>query len=458
MATPLTADQNGVITGKFTIPPKTFKAGTKQVRFLGAGKAAAGNQPAQPASHAETTFTGQGTVVTNTMRQVTNVMQSYYDPLAQTFILNAPRQLHGVDVFLMTAGTTDLIVQLRETSVGFPTRNIVAEGHIKPSDPNYKTNNWVTVYFDKPYYVSANVEYAVVVLANDSVTAVGISELGKKTIDNAGYVTAQPYQVGVLLSSSNASTWTAHQDKDLSFRLRARTYKKTPRLGIPLGEFTLKKDSTDLLISAMTTTPATGSDAVIHLSVPNANGVATKYDVSDGQVIQLAAPVDADKQVTVTADLRCDTVNGYTSATIAPGTQIITGTMAMTGHYISKDIPVVPASGVASATNKFNITCMLDVESLDTIPVVEYGLLPDTNYDAHTWINAANTWKTLPQDTTHTPELNSNGRYPLTFTTTAPVAIGVKNMKLRITLTTTAANMRRPKVFNLRFSVVSTTK
>ncbi|ECN9265229.1 hypothetical protein ZL58_14430 [Salmonella enterica subsp. enterica serovar Typhimurium] len=456
MPTTLTADQNGVITGKFTIPASTFKAGTKQVRFQGAGLPAVGNTPAQPASHAETTFTGQGTVVTNTMRQVTNVMQSYYDPLAQTFILNDPRQLHGVDVFLMVAGTTDLIVQLRETSVGFPTRSVLAEGHIKPSDANYQTNQWVTVKFDKPYYVSANVEYAVVVLANDATTAVGISELGKKTIDNTGYVTAQPYQIGVLLSSSNASTWTAHQDKDLSFRLRARTYNKLPRLGIPLGQFTLKKDTTDLLVSAITTTPATGADAVLHLTLPAGGGRKSdvKYDVSDGQVIQLAEPIDADTTVTVTADLRC-TSNGFASATIAPGTQFVLGQMAMTGQYISKDIPVVPATNVSGGNNTYILTCTLDTDSLGVIPVVDYCLWPQTVADGQAWIADNSHWHNLPQDTIQSDSTVENGSARLVFANTVGVAIPDKVVKLRITLTTTATDMRRPKLFNLRLAVVS---
>lgn len=59
--------------------------------------------------------------------------------------------------------------------------------------------------------LQAKREYAVVVLCDDATTALYVAELGKQD-PTRGYVTSQPYQVGVLLSSSNASTWTAHQD------------------------------------------------------------------------------------------------------------------------------------------------------------------------------------------------------------------------------------------------------
>ena len=52
------------------------------------------------------------------------------------------------------------------------------------------------------------------------------------------------YRIGVLLSSSNASTWTAHQDRDLKFRLLACRFTENTRT-VPLGNITVT-DSTDL--------------------------------------------------------------------------------------------------------------------------------------------------------------------------------------------------------------------
>ena len=54
----------------------------------------------------------------------------------------------------------------------------------------------------------------IVFLTDDGDAAVRVAELGKYDATHARWVTSQPYQVGDLLSSSNASTWTPHQNRD----------------------------------------------------------------------------------------------------------------------------------------------------------------------------------------------------------------------------------------------------
>ncbi|EJG5414284.1 hypothetical protein NAD41_000885 [Salmonella enterica] len=419
------ANDKGVATGKFTIPAN-IKAGTKQVQFKGVG----GSK-----SHAETTFTGQGTVVTNAMRQVNNVMSSYYDPLAQTFMLNSPRQLHGVDIWVMAKGNTPLIVQLRETSTGFPTRTILAEGRINDQS-SVVTNDWTTIPFDVPFYAAANVEYAVVVLANDSLTEVAISELGKVDVATNSYVTTQPYQVGVLLSSANASTWTAHQDKDLSFRLRARKYDHTQTKTVSLGKITLPPDTTDLLISAMTNTPATGADAAIQLITtdPNNPALKVKRTVSDGQVIKFDGPVSGDMDVE--AVLRC---TDSASATLSPGSQFIAGKMALTGTYVSGDIP-------ANSTGASTITVTFEQNNVSTVKV-HYA---ENKRDG----NPITNWVEIPRDTTTAATnstLNTDRNQMVFRFPTAKQVPAMKYLKVRITLSGTPS--QRPEVLNLRVSV-----
>ena len=325
------ANAQGVIKGKFKIP-KGIKAGTKQVTFKGAGASK---------SNAETTFTGQGTIITNTMRKVNNIQQSYYDPLAQTFIPTEARHVHAVDIWVVKKGSTPLIVQLRETTVGFPTREIVATGTLDVA--SIQVNAWNKVYFDVPFYTIPNVEYALVVLANDPDMEVGISELGKADLVGKQYVTQQPYQIGVLLSSSNASTWTTHQDKDLTFRLYARRYKGNK--SFMLGTVQLNK-ATDLLVSALTSTPATGADADLELRMPDpADPTKTVVrTVSDGQIVKFDQETSGEMEVWV--NLRCTPT---ASATIEPGSQIIVGTIATTGDYVTRDIPV-DKSGASDLT------------------------------------------------------------------------------------------------------------
>ncbi|ENW4943703.1 hypothetical protein ACFLMW_003854 [Salmonella enterica] len=435
------ANANGVITGKFHIDALKFKAGTKQVRFVGEPAATENVR-----SHAETTYTGMGTVVTNTLRNVNNIMNSYYDPLAQTFMLNNPRQLSAVEVYLVTPGTTSLMVQLRETTAGFPTRTILAEGRVDPQSTDYKTG-WLKVKFDKPYYAAANVEYAVVVLANDATTAVGISELGKQDQNDPKkpYVTTQPYQVGVLLSSANASTWTAHQDKDLTFRLYCNKYDKQPR-EIEMGTFVLPNNTSDLLVSALTTTPATGADADLTLSFLDANGKAVeRLTVSDGQVIKRNSLISG--KVSVKATLRC---TDYASATIEPGSQIIAGVIADHGNYVTRRISV-------NTKNPTKITVNLEANKFGDL-TVEYAIAPDIAA-----AQVVSNWTKLdvldPVNGDISPNkqgvLQANGRFLYTY------GLGNQNsgkipqasdILLRISLTGSAA--ARPEVFNLRVSLV----
>ncbi|HGX3708902.1 TPA: hypothetical protein ACNEJR_003663 [Escherichia coli] len=420
------ADSNGVIQGHFMIPAG-IRAGIKQVRFEG--------DPTVPnqQSFAETTYTGQGTVVTNTMRQVKNVMQSYYDPLAQTFMLNETRQLTGVNLWVVNKGTTPLIVQLRDTSVGFPTRTIIAEGQLDVNDPKYIQGGWVKVMFDKPYYASANVEYAVVVLANDATTRVGISELGKIDVTTNKYVTSQPYQIGVLLSSANASTWTAHQDKDLTFELLARTYTAKPK-AVVLGEITIPKGTSDLLVSAMTDTPATLADADLMLDIYDSvgNKVVIKRSVSDGQVVKFTESFGENRRCVITANLRS---TQYASATIAPGTQIIAGNLQDTGDYITRDIP---ANGMAT-TNELRVT-------LEAIP--------NSKKVSVFWGDPSLSpivWHPLAQDTVDlVKDMLANGHLEMRFT---DLKLGALNaIKLKITLDGSAR--QRSSIFNLRASIV----
>lgn len=313
MPTSLKADANGVVRGKFKIPPKV-RAGTKLVQFKGTQ---GGNGDAM--------FTGQGTVVTNNMRKVTNVSQAYYDPLAQTFIADSARHLAAVEIWVTKKGNTPLIVQLRDTQVGFPTTTILAEGRLDPA--NIVEGAYNRVVFAEPFYSLPNTEYAVVVLCNDADMAVGISELGKPNLAGGGYVSSQPYQVGVLLSSANASTWTAHQDRDLTFRLLCRKYTQASKT-MPLGTVSVN-NATDFLVSMLSTVPATGADANFLLEFPN----GTTQTVSDGQVIQNASAITGD--IKVSAVVR-STPDGYASALLDPGSQLIAGSIASEGSYVSR--------------------------------------------------------------------------------------------------------------------------
>ena len=209
--TPATANSDGALSGSFTIPTG-IPAGAKTVIFSGAEGGSVGSAQ----------FIGQGNLTVQEMRQVNTVTATHIDPLAQTFVLNADTQMCGVDLWF-TAKGGEVRVQLREVSNGVPTRTILAEASVLPSQI-VTTGQPTRINFPVLVQLVAGTEYAVVVLCNDAETALAIAEMGKFDSNSQRWVTAQPYTVGVLLSSSNASTWTAHQDRDLAFRLLAANF------------------------------------------------------------------------------------------------------------------------------------------------------------------------------------------------------------------------------------------
>lgn len=315
------ADSQGVVQGKFTIPANVL-AGAKSVVFNGEG-----------GSSGSASFFGQGDLVQEARQSITTITQRFFpvDPLAQTFSLPTLMQLGGADIFITAKGSSDIVVQIRETQVGLPTSSVIAECRLKPSA--IVANSWNRFAFELPITIQANIEYAIVVMCNDAVSSVGVAELGKYDTGNSRWVTNQPYQVGVLLSSSNASTWTPHQDRDMTFRLLAARYNQFERI-VDLGSVSVT-DVTDLIVLAVTDNPTTAAVSDILLTLPDSSVIAT----GDSQVIRLPSGITG--EVVVKARLKS---NNIASAMIAPGTQIVTGTIASSAEYVSRAI-VADAAG-----------------------------------------------------------------------------------------------------------------
>ncbi|WP_287806146.1 DUF4815 domain-containing protein [Diaphorobacter sp.] len=346
----------GVLTGKFTIPEKVT-AGTKAVIFTGT----LGSKGSQ-------TFVGQGTAVLRTNQSVrTDTWVSgngsgwgssgssgsgpifgppgagqsgtqnqsqcipalsligLYDPLAQTFTLDEACMMAGVDLWF-EAKDSPVFVQVRETSNGLPTSTVLIEQRVAPQDivldgPTRVT--WV------PVQLLALREYCLVVGCDDATTAVSIAELGKQDA-TAGYVTSQPFQVGVLLSSSNASTWTPHQDRDLTFRLLAAQFSETERV-IDLGTADLV-DATDLMILGAAERPSPAANCTFEIEFPPALDSAVAR-LTDGQVVWLAAPFTGQLKVRarITGDAKA-------AAVLQPGVQLIAAKLQPEADYITRTV------------------------------------------------------------------------------------------------------------------------
>lgn len=265
---PLTANGAGQISGNFTIPANV-PVGTKRVRFVGS-----------QGSFGATRFVGEGTIVTRTQRQINTIETRLFDPLAQTFRLDQSRHVTAVSLRFTAKGAdaNKVVVEIRETELGIPNGVTLAEGVLQGSA--ITLNAWNKIGLTRPVFLQAGVEYSIVVLTDDPVHAVALAELGKFDSAANQFVTSQPYTIGTLLKSSNASTWTPQQEADLTFRIHAASFTSTTRT-VPLGPLRIGTATITRSGSTATVTLAghgrsTGDSVVISgATQPEYNGVKT---------------------------------------------------------------------------------------------------------------------------------------------------------------------------------------
>lgn len=399
----LAANASGVLTGTFTIPTG-IPAGNKLIAVVGRGGA-----------YGEATFSGQGTLERQTWQQRTTVTTTWQsppppvsapvlgptqavfgptsngtmnpgaitddgllallritgnggdgagvnstDPLAQTFILRDNTQITAVDLWFVSASTTPTRIQIRETSTGLPNSQIVAESTVLPSAIVVGGNS-TRINFAAPVLLLGGVEYALVVLCDDPVGGLAVAELGKFDSVAQQWITSQPYTVGVLLSSSNASTWTPHQDRDMAFRLLRANYTSTSR-NINLGTAAVTA-ATDLILMSFAERPASATGVDYVLTLPDASTLT----VTDGQAIQLPAAITGN--IGVTARL---TGTAEFSPVLTPGTQIVAGQVSLTADYVSRAVP-------AGSSSTIKVIYEAVVPSGATVAVQYKGIdIPDT--------------------------------------------------------------------------------
>lgn len=314
----LQANASGVLSGKFTIPANV-PAGTKMVTFTGSG-----------GSHGDATFIGQGQTLIETRQMVTtiNVWNGWWgwDPLAQTFTLDSNQQIGGVDLWFTAKGSRDVVIHLRETTAGFPNQTTLASARVIASAINLGGAS-TRFSFPSPVNLNQGVEYAIVVMCDDAVTECGVAELGKWDSVNGRWVTAQPYQVGVLLSSSNASTWTAHQDRDLTFRLIRANYTETTKM-VTLGTVAVTS-ATDLIVRANVENPSSNTGCDFRLTLP------------DGSTMTVAAEQAVRLTSAVTGNIIVDAIlRGSITETpiLHRDVFLLHGAMSSTGDYVTRAI------------------------------------------------------------------------------------------------------------------------
>lgn len=209
----LRANSQGIAVGHFTIP-KDVMCGTREVRVY---------PESTPSLYGSDNYTSVGrSKVTTTTVWTRKTTTSTTDPLAQSFQLDEDRYVTGVGLFFRDKSAGEpLVVQLRNMVNGYPGTIVYAEKTMAATDvkSGTATNNETKVVFDDPVYCRGNEQYCFTILSNSDVDSVYIAETGKADLDTKEQVAKNSYMTGVMFSSSNAMTWTAHQSADLKFNL-----------------------------------------------------------------------------------------------------------------------------------------------------------------------------------------------------------------------------------------------
>lgn len=319
---PLTANGSGQITGSFTIPANV-PVGTKRVTFLG-------NQGSFGAAR----FIGSGTILTRTQRQLTTIETRFWDPLAQTFRLEQGRHVTSVEFKFTAKGSSsnNVYLEIRETEVGLPNATTLAEGVILGSA--ITVGQWNKISLTRPVYLEPGVEYAMVLLTDDATHAVGLAELGKFDAAAGAFVTSQPYTIGTMLKSSNASTWTPVQESDLTFKMYAANFTSATRT-VNLGQL---RGATVLSITRV------GTTATVNTITPH--GFVT------GQKVVISGATQAD-------------YNGAFTVTVANSTQFT---------YAVANNPATPATGTIrlQAGDITDLVALAGVERITNATDVEF--------------------------------------------------------------------------------------
>ena len=174
----------------------------------------------------------------------------YYDPIAQTFITGVKGGcfISKVDVYFAHKPGTDnplpITLQIRPCENGLPSSKVLpfSEVTLRPDQVNLSNTSIqyvddndnvittrlydtpTTFEFESPVYVEDTSEYAIVLLSDSTEYDVWVGQVGDVVPGTQNYISKQPY-AGVLLKSSNASTWTPDQNQDLKMTVYRANFK-----------------------------------------------------------------------------------------------------------------------------------------------------------------------------------------------------------------------------------------
>jgi len=313
------SDANGVVEGVLVIPNNDslkFSSGEKTITITNSPR----NLESESTSNADARYISNG-LETNKQsvslsvqlpriirneRTETRTRLITVDPIAQSFKVTDDTGIFAtsVDMFFAAKPSENAKIPISSYLVttvnGYPTNDVVpgSEAVIDWEDVRTSADGSIPTTFSYPIpvYLSADTEYAIVCFSASNEYTAYIAELGadKRDILTDHIIGSQPV-LGTFFASSNKTTWTAMQNRDLKFTLRRGSFAtnqtaqlvSNPQIGTHLGEIEVANIGNNSGWNALTTTVTVEAPFT---TVIDDEGVVTK-PVFEGGITATATPV-----------------------------------------------------------------------------------------------------------------------------------------------------------------------
>lgn len=187
----------------------------------------------------------QSQVITNsqTSQTVSKTLIGYYDPLAQTFLIDNNSYPNGVFItsvrvcFQSIDPVLPVNLQIRTTENGYPSSSTIIPGSqvtLLPSQCNTTLSptlddsaQYTEFFFNDPLFLLPGNEFAIVLFSNSNNYNLYTSMVGDNQLGTNQLISSPPY-LGVLFESQNASTWTPNQGASMMFRITRAIFNTNP--------------------------------------------------------------------------------------------------------------------------------------------------------------------------------------------------------------------------------------
>ena len=308
-----TADGSGKVTTSITVPKGT-KSGNKQILLKGQESGVQAEEVFSLIPLQRTVTIYRRTIWNEPLAQTFTPKKDIIPEAVELFFTKKPKEGSFVDVFIC------------ETQVGLPDRK-AALTRARLYAEDITENGWTKFTFEEPVVLQGGREYALVIETPDSEAEVRVARLGDWDKEHNSWLTAQAYDVGVLLESANSSTWTPIQEEDLTFRLYAKEFSFQD--DVELGKINVE-DATDIILNVGTDNPA-GCSVSFRVTLPD----GTESTIFPYEPLTLSRTTGE-----LSFSARLTTENQNLSPTIDGDIYVSVGKVLPESVYISRAFPI----------------------------------------------------------------------------------------------------------------------